>query len=143
MSELAVKAQTVIDEFAKITGSDDRYKRIIDKGRGLEPVAESEKDDKFLIAGCMSRAWLIPKMSEERLYFQADSEAVIVKGIVAIVLEVVNGATAKEIAQFNFEFLKTSSLIDQISMNRRNGLASLIKQIKLYAAVYAMQIKKI
>ena len=138
MNDLEKKAAAITEEFLKIENSEERYKRIIEKGRQLQKVLEVEKLEKFLVAGCMSQAWLIPLLKDGKLYFHADSDALIVKGIIAILLEVVNGSLAKDVAKFDFAFLKDSHLIEQISMNRRNGLASLLKQIKLYATVLAL-----
>jgi len=126
----------LVEELAQVTDQEARYKTIIDYGKKLVPLDEMQRQDKFLVQGCMSRAWLIPEFKDGKVYFSADSEAAIVKGIVAILLEIFSGSTPQEILQFDSNFLKELGIAELLSMNRRNGLAGMIKQIKLYATVF-------
>ncbi|MCX6125371.1 MAG: SufE family protein [Proteobacteria bacterium] len=130
------KKLKIVDELSAITDSNYRYKYIINKGRELETISDDTKQDKYLIEGCISRAWLIPELRDGRIYFFADSEAAIVKGIMAILLEVYSGNYPAENLGLSSEFLREVGITEHLSMNRRNGLSSVIKQIMLYSAAY-------
>ena len=133
---IELKKQKIVDELSAITDSNYRYKYIINKGRELEIISDDRKQDKYLIEGCISRAWLIPELRDGRIYFFADSEAAIVKGIMAILLEVYSGNYPAENLGLSAEFLREVGITEHLSMNRRNGLSSVIKQIMLYSAAY-------
>lgn len=130
------KKQKILSELKQIESVDDRYKFIISKGRLLPDICQDQRLDKFLIEGCISRAWLVPELRDGRVYFSADSEAAIVKGIIAILLDVYSGNTPSENLSLSPEFLKEGGVTEHLSMNRRNGLSSVVKQIMLYSTVY-------
>ena len=115
---------------------EDRYRLLIKMGRELPEIPEAEKADQFLVKGCISRAWLIPELKDGRVFFRADSDAAIVKGIIALLVTVYSGATPEEILTTSPEFLKEVGISDHLSMNRRNGLMHFTKQIQLYATAY-------
>ena len=138
---LIQRKEKILQELSKITVSDDRYKYIIAKGRNLPELTTEQKDDKFLVEGCISRAWLIPRLEGDRVFFSAHSESAIVKGIIAILLEVYNDATPDEILGLSPEFLRAGGIVEHLSMNRRNGLANISRQIQLYAVAYKSLLK--
>jgi cysteine desulfuration protein SufE len=134
------KSQTIAAQFPQTEAWEDRYKFIIGKGKELPELPESERLDKFLIKGCQSRVWLIPAFDGKTLTFKTDSDAAIVKGIVALVVEFYNGMTPDEILSQPPHFLDELGIREHLSMSRRNGLSHVLKQIQLYAAVFkAMQ----
>ena len=143
--DISQRAGEIIDQFAPIAEWETRYKRVIEWGKNLPPLAEhgqpSANLDRFLIEGCVSKAWLVPSRSGAVVNFAGDSEAAIVKGILALLIHVYSGATPSEILSFPADFLQRIGLTEQLSMNRRNGLSQVIKQIKLYASVFAAQDK--
>lgn len=134
--DIQAKKRHILQELAVIDNTDERYRFIIAKGRGLPELTETQRDDKFLIQGCMSKAWLIPELRDGRIYFAADSEAAIVKGIMAILVEVYSGNTPSENLGLSPEFLREGGITEHLSMNRRNGLSSVLKQIMLYSTAY-------
>ena len=140
MSVVEEKKQKLLEELRSCATPEDRYRFIIQKGKELAPLPEEKRLDKFLVEGCTSRAWLVPEMKEGRLYFNADSEASIVKGIIALLLEVYSGQTPEQILKTDAGFLSEGGVTEHLSMNRRSGLSSMVKQVKLYAAaVRALQ----
>lgn len=130
------KKNKILSELAAITDTDERYRYIINKGRSLAELLPERLDDKYLIEGCISRAWLIPEFREGKVYFQGHSEAAIVKGIMAILIEVYSGNSPQDNLGLSSEFLREGGITEHLSMNRRNGLSSVVKQIMLYSAAY-------
>ena len=134
--EINQKKQLVIAKFSEISDKDERLRAIIEMGRNLPQMEDSLKIDPFLVRGCISRAWLAPRRGDDgRVFFEADSEAMIVKGIIAVLLEVYSGATAGEIEATDPSFLAEIGISEHLSMNRRNGLANIVKTIQNYAKV--------
>jgi cysteine desulfuration protein SufE len=99
-------------------------------------IESNEKTDAYLIKGCISRAWLFPRFENGLVYFKADSEAAIVKGIIASIVEVYSGSTPAEILALSPDFLAEGGISEALSMNRRSGLANILKQVRLYALAY-------
>ncbi len=130
------RSEVLMKELSACETPEDRYKYLIQKGRDLPALSDSQRDDKFLVEGCLSKAWLVPVFEEGVVKFYADSEAAIVKGIMAVLLTVYSGLTPKQILEQNADFLTEVGIIDHLSMNRRNGLSNFLKQIKLYATVF-------
>jgi cysteine desulfuration protein SufE len=115
---------------------EDRYRELIKLGKGLAIMDEQFKVEKFRIKGCQSQVWLYPEFKEGKVFFHADSDAMLVKGIMALLIEVYNGSTPDEILANPPEFLKQMGISEHLSMNRTNGLASMVKQIQLYATAF-------
>jgi cysteine desulfuration protein SufE len=133
-------AQGLVAQFDALPDWESRYRRVIELGQKLEPLEASFKaTDRFLIQGCVSKAWLVPSRRGSAVFFAADSEAAIVKGILALVVQVYSGASPAEILSFEPSFLERIGLTEHLSMNRRNGLSQVLKQIKLYATVFKAQ----
>jgi cysteine desulfuration protein SufE len=128
--------QEIIDEFSVYEDWMDKYQYLIELGNGLKELDPSEKTEQNLIKGCQSRVWLVAEEKDGKLYFRGESDAVIVKGLVALLLRVVSGQDSSEIAKNDLSFIDKIGLKQHLSPSRSNGLLALIKQIKLYAVAY-------
>lgn len=128
--------QDIIDEFSIYDDWMDKYAFIIEQGNALEPLAEKYKIPENIIQGCQSRVWLQADYADGKLFFQAESDAVIVKGLLALVLRVFNERTPDEIIDTDLHFMKEIGLTDHLSPTRANGLLAVIKQIRFYAMAY-------
>ena len=126
----------IIEEFSLFDDWMDKYQYIIEIGKDLKGLEENEKKDEFLVRGCQSNVWIIPDYKNGKLFFKADSDAFISKGIVALLLKVFNGRSPKEILNTNLFFIKEIGLEEHLSMNRANGLNGMIEKIKEYAKMY-------
>jgi cysteine desulfuration protein SufE len=136
MSEILGKKDKILRDLGGINSSDERYKFIIDMGRKLPNLTDAQREDKYLIEGCMSRAWLVPEFKDGRLHFYIDSEAAIVKGIMAILVAVYSGNKPDENLTLSADFLKEGGITEHLSMNRRNGLSSVVRQMLLYSITF-------
>lgn len=123
----------VIEEFVELEDWMDRYQLLIDLGEEQETLEEALKTNDNLIDGCQSRVWLVCEQQGERLHFRAESDALIVKGIVSLLLRVVNDQPAKDILEADLYFIEKIGLTEHLSPTRSNGLLAMIKQIKVYA----------
>ncbi|WP_448518016.1 SufE family protein [Rhodoflexus sp.] len=126
----------IIDEFALLDNKDDRYNYIIELGKKLPPYPESFKTEDFLIKGCQSKVWIKPEIQDNKLVFYGDSDSTLVKGIVSLLVRVLSGQPAREIAAADLYFIDRIGMKQMLSMNRSNGLAAMVKQLKLYALAY-------
>lgn len=133
------KEQDIIDEFGLFDDWMDKYEHIIELGKDLPILPENEKSDDQLIEGCQSRVWLKSTISEGKMTFQADSDAIITKGIIALLIRVLNGEDLKIIATTELNFIKEIGLMEHLSPTRSNGLLSMIKRIKLDALTAVKQ----
>jgi cysteine desulfuration protein SufE len=129
------KQQKIVEEFSFLEDWMDKYEYLIELGKNLPPLEESSKQEKNLIKGCQSRVWLDVKRENGRLYFQADSDALITKGIISLLVQVFSGHTPAEILDSNMDFIEKIGLKDHLSPTRANGLLSMIQQIQMYALV--------
>lgn len=127
----------VIEEFNDFTDWMDKYQMLIDLGGELNALGEQYKNDDNLIDGCQSRVWIQCDVKNGQLFFTADSDALIVKGIIALLIKVLSGHTAKEILDADLYFIDRIGLKDHLSPTRSNGLLAMVKRIKSYALVYA------
>lgn len=128
--------QEVIDEFGMFDDWMQKYEHIIELGKDLPIIEEQYKTDENLIKGCQSRVWLHPEIKNGKIEFSADSDAIITKGLVALVIRVLSGHTAADIANAELDFITKIGLNDHLSPTRSNGLASMVKQMKLYALAF-------
>ena len=126
----------IIEEFSIYEDWMDKYSYLIELGNELKNLDPKDKNDQHLIKGCQSRVWLVPEFKDGKIYFQGESDAVIVKGLVALLLRVVSGRTPQELIGNELHFIDAIGLKQHLSPTRSNGLLSMIKQIKLYAVVY-------
>lgn len=126
----------IVDEFSIFNDWMDRYQQLIDIGNELKPIEEKKKIDQHLIKGCQSKVWVDAELIDGKIYFAADSDAIITKGIVALLIRVLNGQSPKEIIDVDLYFIDRIGLKENLSPTRSNGLLAMIKQMKLYALAY-------
>ena len=130
---LAEKQQEIIDEFAIYDDWMDKYEYIIELGKELPLIDDAKKTDDRLIEGCQSRVWLDTEIDNGKMKFTADSDAIITKGIIGLLIRVLNNESAKEIATSDLFFIKEIGLQEHLSPTRANGLASMVQKMKLSA----------
>jgi len=123
----------LIEDFAFYTDWMEKYEYIIQLGKEVPLIDEQYKTDEYIIKGCQSKVWLYPEMKDGKVYFTADSDAIITKGLVSLMVKVLSGHTPKEIVEAELYFVDQIGLKEHLSPTRANGLLSMIKQMKLYA----------
>ncbi len=130
----------IIEEFADVDDWMDRYGMIIDMGNSLPPIAESLKTPDHLIEGCQSRVWLNADYDKStgKVNYTADSDAIIVKGIISLLVDVLNGHTPDEIVNADLHFINDIGLAENLSPTRSNGLTAMLKQMKAYALAFKL-----
>lgn len=126
----------VVEEFSDFDDWMDKYQMLIDLGNDLETLDDKYKTEQNLIDGCQSRVWVQCDYADGKLVFTADSDALIVKGIIALLIQVLSGHTPKEILDADLYFIDKIGLRDHLSPTRSNGLLAMVKQIKAYALAY-------
>ncbi len=126
----------LIDDFAFFTDWMEKYEYIIQLGKELPLIEEQYKQDQYLIKGCQSKVWLYPDLKDGKVYFSADSDAVITKGLVSLMVKVLSGHSPKEIVESDLYFIDQIGLKEHLSPTRANGLLSMVKQMKLYALTF-------
>ena len=131
--------QEIIEEFAELDDWMDKYQLLIDLGNEQEPLDEKYKTESNLIDGCQSRVWLQADYRDGRLWFSAESDALIVKGIIALLIRVLSGQTPQDILDANLHFIDDIGLRDHLSPTRSNGLLAMVKQMRMYALAYTQQ----
>ncbi|MBT8256228.1 MAG: SufE family protein [Bacteroidia bacterium] len=138
---IAKKQQEIIEEFALFEDWMDKYQHLIEMGKSLPLIEPNLKTDDRLIKGCQSKVWLHADLEENKVIFTADSDAIITKGIVAVLIRVFSNQTPEEIVQAKMDFIDQIGLKEHLSPTRANGLVSMIKQMKLYAVAFQAQLK--
>lgn len=136
MATINEKQDDIIEEFGAFDDWLDRYQLLIDLGSELPPLDEQYKTDNNLIEGCQSRVWLQADFIDGKVFFRAESDALIVKGIVALLIKVYSGHTPDEILSSDLYFVEAIGLKEHLSPTRSNGLLSMIKQMRLYALAF-------
>jgi len=126
----------IIEEFSVFDDWMDRYSLLIDMGNALPPLDEKYKTENYLIEGCQSRVWLYAQFVDGKVEYQAESDALIVKGIVSLLIRVLSGHTPKEILETDLYFIERIGLREHLSPTRSNGLVSMLKQMKMYALAF-------
>ena len=126
----------IIEEFSELDDWLDRYQLLIDLGNDQKPLPQQEKTESNLIDGCQSRVWLVCDERDGILYFRAESDALIVKGIISLLIKVLSGHTPAEILEADLYFIHDIGLTEHLSPTRSNGLLSMLKQMRLYALAY-------
>jgi len=129
----------IIDEFVIFDDWMDRYEYLIDIGNTLDPYDDKNKTQSNLIQGCQSRVWLDAEYKDGKIYFTADSDAIITKGIVALLIRVYSGKTTDEIMNSDLFFIDKIGLKENLSPTRANGLVSMIKNINAYATAFKVK----
>lgn len=131
------KQDEIIEEFSGLDDWMDRYGMIIDMGNSLPPIDEKYKTPEHLIEGCQSRVWVNAELSPEgKVIFTADSDAIIVKGIISMLVDVLSGHTPQEILDADLYFIDRVGLSEHLSPTRSNGLLAMVKQMRLYAMAF-------
>lgn len=131
----------IIEDFCELDDWMDRYQLLIDLGEDQEPLLESDKTAQNLIDGCQSRVWIVCEEHDGKLDFRAESDALIVKGIVSLVIRAVNHHTPQEILDSELYFIDRIGLTEHLSPTRSNGLLAMIKQVRMYALAYQAKMK--
>ena len=126
----------IIDEFEIMDDWMEKYEYMISLGKSLPLMDKDFKNDSNLIKGCQSRVWLHAELKNDNIYFHADSDAIITKGIISILIRIYSGQPPKEILDSSFDFINKIGLKEHLSQTRANGLSSMIKQIKMYALAF-------
>ena len=129
--------QSIVDEFANFEEWLDKYAYIIELGKDCPVIEEKDKTEANLIKGCQSRVWLSCKHRDGLLWFKADSDAVITKGIISLLIRALNGQAPKDILAADLHFIDEIGLKEHLSPTRSNGLTSMVKQIKMYAVAFS------
>ena len=128
--------EEIIEEFAIFDDWLDRYDYLIGLGDELPKIDEAHKTEQYIIEGCQSRVWLDAELRDSKVYFRADSDAIIVKGIVALLIRALGGRTPKEILETDLYFIEAIGLKENLSPTRGNGVAATIKQMQMYALAF-------
>lgn len=136
MSQVHEKVQALIRDFSRIPDWEDRYRKIIEIGKQLPGLPDSKKTEESKIKGCQSQVWLHASLEGDRVILDADSDAVLVRGLVALLLQVYSGGTPTEILNESPDFLKDLGFDGNLSPSRANGLHSMVKQIRNFAIAY-------
>lgn len=130
---IAAREAALEEEFSFFDDALERYELLIDKGRALAPLPPEEQIEAFRVRGCQSQVWIVPQWDGDRLHLRGDSDALITRGLVALVTGVLTGQPAADIARADLGFISRIGLDEHLSPTRKNGLASMIERIKTYA----------
>jgi cysteine desulfuration protein SufE len=131
--------QEIIEEFSLFDKWDDKYEYIIDLGKKLPPLDEQHKKDENKVRGCQSTVWLAADYNEGRIYYKADSDAMIVKGLISMLIRVLSGQTADDIVNAKLDFISKIGMMSHLAQTRSNGLLAMVKQMKNYALAYKLK----
>lgn len=126
----------IIEDFSIFEDWMDRYQQLIELGKDLPPIDEKKRIDSYMIKGCQSKVWLDAELKDGKIFFTADSDAIITKGIVALLVKVLSGRTPKEIIDADLYFIDKIGLKENLSPTRSNGLVAMVKQMRLFALAY-------
>ncbi|HOP03986.1 MAG TPA: SufE family protein [Tenuifilaceae bacterium] len=131
----------IVEEFSIFDDWMDRYQQLIDIGSELKPMDEKKRSEQHLIKGCQSKVWVDAELNDGKIFFTADSDAIITKGIVALLIRVLNGQSPKDIIDADLFFIDKIGLKENLSPTRSNGLLAMMKQMKLYALAYQAKLE--
>lgn len=129
--------QEIVEEFSFFDDWTDKYEYIIEIGKELPLIDSNKKSDSYLVKGCQSNVWLTADFDGQKIQYSADSDAIITKGIISLLIKVLNNQTPQNILNAKLDFIKKIGLQEHLSPTRSNGLLGMIKQMKTYALVYA------
>lgn len=142
MADIQEIQQKIIDEFSALADWTERYKYIIKMGRELEPVEDKHKVGENLVRGCQSQVWLHTRLEDGKVIFEADSDAAITKGLVALMIRFYSNQDPDTIISTNPDFIQKIGMEEHLSPTRSNGLASMVKQMKIYAMAYKSKLQQ-
>ena len=131
--------EEIIEEFSAFDEWLDKYDYLIELSDSLPAIAAERRTEDYVIKGCQSRVWVDARQEDGKVYFSADSDAIITKGIIALLIRVMNGRTPQEIIDMDLYFIDAIGLGENLSPTRSNGLLSMIKQMKMYALAFKAQ----
>jgi cysteine desulfuration protein SufE len=131
--------QEIIEEFSLFDSWDDRYEYIIDLGKKLPALEEQHKRDENKVRGCQSSVWLVADYKDGKIYYKADSDAVIVKGLISMLIRVLSGQEAEAIINARLDFIREIGMMNHLAQTRSNGLLAMVKQMKNYALAYKLK----
>ncbi|MFW5973151.1 MAG: SufE family protein [Bacteroidota bacterium] len=131
------REREIVEEFSLFDDWMGRYEYLIDMGKSLPPLPEEDHVDEYKIQGCQSQVWIKPEKRNGTIHFEGDSDALITRGLVALLIRVVDAQPPEAIADADFGFLEEIGMQDHLSPTRKNGLASMVRQMKLYGLAYA------
>lgn len=129
----------IVENFSLFDSWEDKYEYIIDLGKKLPPLEEEYKTDENKVKGCQSQVWMAAKENNGRIFFKAESDAVIVKGLVSLLIKVLSGRTADEIINAKLDFINKIGMTSHLAQTRSNGLFAMLKQMKNYALAYKLK----
>jgi cysteine desulfuration protein SufE len=129
----------IVEEFSLFDSWDDKYEYIIDLGKKLPVLEEKHKLDENKVRGCQSTVWLVADCIDGKIYFKADSDAIIVKGLISMLIRVLSAHTPDEIIQANLEFIQKIGMTTHLAQTRSNGLLAMVKQMKNYALAFKIK----
>lgn len=135
------RTKSIVDEFKKFQDWEERYKHLIGLGKELSPMAEEHQVEANKVKGCQSQVWLFAELKDGKVFYTGDSDAAIVKGIVALLLKVYSERTPDEILGLDQGFIDEIGLKQHLSMSRANGLSAMLKQIQMYALAFKTKIQ--
>lgn len=139
VQSIASIEEEIVDEFSLFDSWDEKYEYIIDMGKKLKPLDDVYKKDDNKIKGCQSTVWMVSELKDGKVIYKAESDAVIVKGLVSMLIRVLSGHTPKEIIDAKLEFIDKIGMKQHLAQTRSNGLLAMVKQMKLDATVYLAQ----
>ncbi len=131
------RQERIIQDFSLFDEWLDKYNYLIELGNTLPPMDPAHRTDNYVIKGCQSRVWVDARMEEGKVWYGADSDAIITKGIISLLIQVLNGRTPQEILDIELYFIESIGLRENLSPTRANGLLAMIKQMRLYALAFA------
>ena len=129
----------IVDEFSLFDSWDDKYEYIIDLGKRLPPLEDEYKKDENRIRGCQSTVWLVADYKDGKVFYKAESDAVIVKGLISMLIRVLSGQTPDDIVNAKLDFINKIGMMTHLAQTRSNGLLSMVKQMKNYALAYKLK----
>ena len=138
-NSIQVIENEIVEEFALFDSWDDKYEYIIDLGKKLPPLEEQHKIDINKVKGCQSTVWLVSDFRDGKVYYKAESDAVIVKGLISMLIRVLSGHSPDEIIDTKMDFINKIGMTTHLAQTRSNGLLAMVKQMKNYALAYKLK----
>jgi cysteine desulfuration protein SufE len=129
----------IVEEFSLFDSWDDKYEYIIDLGKKLKPLEDQYRKDENKVRGCQSTVWLVADYKDGKIVYKAESDAVIVKGLISMLIRVLSGQPADDIVNARLDFIKEIGMMTHLAQTRSNGLLSMVKQMKNYALAYKLK----
>ncbi|MBN9351328.1 MAG: SufE family protein [Chitinophagaceae bacterium] len=135
-TSISEREKEIVDNFSLFDDWEGKYEYLIDLGKKLEPLDDKYRKEENIIKGCQSTVWLVADYRDGRIFFKADSDAIIVRGLVSMLIEVLSGQTPEDVLSAKMEFIKEIGMMQHLAQTRSNGLVSMIKQMKNYAIAF-------